>query len=159
MKTVNSNSILGVMRLFNNERYYKNAIKVFWILRDVAYTNVEQKNDGGYGPDFNHSEYWIAELTNEIIGRCLINGYSYIACCGEPYWYVSKPRKDGHFLTYKEAEIIADMVNDKNLMDELYNLRDSVGDYANDINNPLYNIYKVTNDLIEALNGHKLLCA
>ena len=31
--------------------------------------------------------------------------------------------------------------------------------YANDVTNPSYNIYKVSNDLIEALTGHNLLCA
>lgn len=33
MKTVNANSIHGVMNLFNNEEYYKYAIEVLWVLR------------------------------------------------------------------------------------------------------------------------------
>lgn len=160
MKTVNSNSILGVMRLFNNEEYYKYAFEVLWILRSTAMKVVERNSERGVSWDTKHPNFWIANITNELIGRVLISDCSYVTCRGIPYWYGQNPRtgKDG-FLTYDEASRIARIIDNEKLMTELYRLRDSVKEYANDTTNPSYNIYKVTNDLIEALTGQRLLCA
>lgn len=160
MKTVNNNSVFGVMRLFNNEEYYKYAIEVLWILRSTAMKSIERNEKGGIYWDTKHPNFWIAEITNEIIGRALIRDCTYVTVRDIPYWYGERPRagKDG-FLTYDEAGRIARIVNNEKLMGELYRLRDSVSRYVNDTSNPSHSIYKVTNDLIEALNGRKLLCA
>lgn len=160
MRTVNSNGALGVMNLFNNEAYYKYAFEVLWILRSTALKSVERNSERGISWDANHPNFWIVDVTNELIGYVMIYDYSYVTCRGIPYWYDKRPRtgKVG-FLTYDEASRIARIVNDEKLMSELYRLRGTVNQYANDVDNPSYNICKVTNDLIEALNGRKLLSA
>ncbi|CUQ23951.1 hypothetical protein [Bacteroides thetaiotaomicron] len=160
MKTVNANSVLGVMNLFNSEEYYKYAVEVLWTLRAVAMKAVERNSQRGISWNTKHPKFWIADITNELIGRVLIFDYSYITTHGVPYWYGKNPRTNkSSFLTYDEASRIARIVNDEKLISELYRLRDSVSCYANDATNPSYNIYKVTNDIIEALTGQRLLCA
>lgn len=160
MKTVNANSVLGVMNLFNNEEYYKYAIEVLWTLRKVAMKVVERNERRGVSWDTSHPDFWIAEITNAIIGRALVPDYSYVTIHDSSYWCDKNKRNDeSSFLTYDEASRIARIVDNDRLMGELYRLRDSVRCYANEVSNSSYNIYKVTNDLIEALNGHKLLCA
>lgn len=160
MKKVNANSVLGVMNLFNSEEYYKYAVEVLWIFRSVAMKAVECNTIGSIYWDTKHPDFWMAEVTNELIGSILVNDYSYITTHGVPYWYDGNPRSgNSHFLTYDEASRIARIANNDKLMNELYRLRDSATRYANDTNSPSYNIYKVTNDLIDALTGHNLLCA
>lgn len=157
MKTVNNSSILGVMNLFNNEEYYKYAIEVMWTLRSIAMIMIERNDGNGFYWDSKHPDYWMAEITNEFIGRALIDGYNYSTLSGNS-WYISEPRSDkSNFLTYNEAKFIAGIAEDDRLMKELYRLRDSVGSYSGD--GKVSPIYKVANDLIEALNGRKLLCA
>lgn len=158
-KATDINSILGVMNLFNNEEYYKYAIEVLWTLREVALN--EAKID--YGPghcmsyDKKHPNFWIAEVTNGIIGRSLIKGYNYVTI-GVGHWYIGEPRDSNlGFLTYDEASFISGIVNDEKLMGELYRLRALVSCYADDKSHPAYNIYRVSSDLIEALTGHKML--
>ncbi len=162
MKTVNANSVLGVMNLFNNEEYYKYAIEVLWVLRSVVLEDIKIDYGQGKGMSYDtkHPNFWIAEIANEIIGRALINDYTYCTSYSLPFWYGECPRsgKPG-FLTYDEASRIARIVDNDRLMGELYRLRDSVSCYANEVGNSSHNIYKVTNDLIEALNGCKLLYA
>lgn len=162
MKTVNANSVLGVMNLFNNEEYYKYAIDVLWVLRSIVLEEIKIEHGHGKGMSYDtkHPKFWIAEITNEIIGRALIIDYTYCTSQSLPFWYGERPRsgKPG-FLTYDEASRIACIVNDEKLMDELYRLRDSVSSHANDKSKPAYDIYKVANDLIEALTGCKMLCA
>lgn len=162
MKTVNANCVHGVMNLFNNEEYYKYAIEVLWVLRSIVLEEIKIDYGQGKGMryDTNHPKFWIAEITNAIIGRALIRDYTYCTSHSLPFWYGERPRsgKPG-FLTYDEASRIARIVNDEKLMDELYRLRDSVSSHANDKSKPVYDIYKVANDLIEALTGCKMLCA
>lgn len=157
MTTVNINSTGRVMNLFSSESYYKYAIEVLWTLRSIAMKTIERNDGNGFYWDSKHPNFWIANITNEIIGRSLIDGYTYSTILGNS-WYVSKKRNDNSgFLTYEEAEFIARIANDDKLMDELYRLMDSVSRYANDTNNPSYNIYQVTKDLLEALTDRKLL--
>lgn len=149
------------MNLFNNEEYYKHAVEVFWTLRTIVLEEI--KIDYGIGRsmsyDTQHPNYWIAEITNEIIGRTMIDGYTYSTIYSNS-WIVGKPRSsESGFLTYNEAEFIAGIAEDDNLMNELYRLRLSVSQYTEGENTPIYNIYKVVNDLIEALTGRKILCA
>lgn len=159
MKTANNNSVLGVMSLFNNEAYYKYAIEVMWTLRSIGMKIIERHDGGSFYWDSKHPDYWIAEITNEFIGRALIDGYTYSTILGS-IWYVSDPRgSESSFLTYGEAKFIAGIAEDDRLMAKLYRLRDSVSSYSDDESNPAHNIYKVVNDLIEALSGRKLLCA
>lgn len=159
MKTVNNNSVLGIMNLFNNEAYYKYAFEVMWTLRSIGMKIIERNNGGGFYWDSKHPDYWIAEITNEFIGRALIDGYTYSTLMGS-IWYVSEPRGNrSSFLTYDEAKFIAGIAENDKLMKELYRLRDSVNSYSDDESNPARNIYKVVNDLIESLNGRNLLSA
>lgn len=127
MKSVNSNSILGVMRLFSNEEYYKYAFEVLWILRSTAMKSIECNGRGGIYWDTKHPNFWIAEVTNEIIGRALISDCTYVTVRDILYWYGERRRGDKDiFLTYDEARRIACIVNNDKLMGELYRLRDSV---------------------------------
>lgn len=159
VKTVNTNSVLGVMNLFNNEEYYKYAVEVLWKLREIILKEIKIDYGCGRGIryDTKHSNFWIAEITNEIIGRTMINDYVRSSLLGG-IWYVKEPRSNkSNFLTYNEAKFIADIINDENLMSELYRLRNSVSQYADNTDSPTYNIYKVVNDLIMALTGQKML--
>lgn len=157
-KATDINSILGIMRLFNNEEYYKYAFEVFWVLRSTAMKVIEVNSDKGFYWDDKHPDFWVAEITNEFIGRAIIDGCTYTTSHGLPFWYGERRNvgKDS-FLTYDEASFIAGMVNDENSMDELYRLRALVSCYADDKSHPAYNIYRVSSDLIEALTGHKML--
>lgn len=151
------NSVLGIMNLFNEE-YYKYAFEVLWIFRSIAMKVVEVDSDKGFYWDAKHPDFWIAEITNELIGRAIIYDYTYTTSHGIPFWYGERCRSENHsFLTYDEASFIAGIANDEKLMDELYRLRELTSCYASDQSNPAYNIYKVSDDLIKALTGHKML--
>lgn len=159
MKTVNTNSVLGVMNLFNNEGYYKYAVEVMWTLRSMALKIIERKSNNGFYWDTKHPDFWISEITNDFIGRSMIDGYCYTTI-GRPHWYISESREGKPtFLTYDEAEFIAGIASDSKLMNELHRLRDYAISYVNNANNPAYNIYKVTNDLLKALEGRISLSA
>lgn len=158
MKTIDTSSTLGVMLLFNNEQYYKYVVEVLWTLRMIALRKIEHSDCKGLYWDTRHPDFWIAEVTNEIIGRVMIRGYHY-ETNGEPHWCITEPRGGASdFLTYDEANFIAGVVGNETLMDELYRLRESVSFCADDVNNPAFHIYKVTNDLIGALVGNRLSC-
>lgn len=153
-KSVDRDIVLGVMNLFNNEEYYKYAVSVLWTLRTIVLNRTEREGSGGIYWDKNHPDFWIAEITNEIIGRVLINGYNHAFIKGN--WGASDSRSARfESLTYDKAEFIAGIVNREYLMDKLHRLRDHVSCYASDVNNPSYNIYKVANDLLGALTGNK----
>lgn len=158
-KATNINSILGIMELFNNEEYYKYAIEVLWALREVALeeTKIDYGPGRGMSYDKKHPNFWIAEVTNDIIERSLIKGYNYLTT-SVGHWYIGEPRdSNSDFLTYEEASFIADIANDEKLMGELHRLRDMTSCYADDKSNPAYNIYKVADDLIEALDCPRIL--
>lgn len=160
MRTKNYDSILNIMSLFDNEEYYKYAIKVMWILRGIIENKIEREGKEGYYYDSKHPDYWIYAITNEIIGRSLVNGYHFVVAGKVPYWYVSNPRIDaGEFLTYEEAKCIASIANDPDMMLNLLRLRWLARDNANNTGHPAYHIYKVTNDLLRAIDVNKCVCA
>lgn len=156
MKATNYDSILNVMSLFDNEDYYKYAIKVMWVLRGIICNKIECKGREGYYYDHKHPDYWIYAITNEIIGRSYVEGYRFIACGKDPYWDVSNPRIDnGEFLTYEEAKFIAEIGDDPNMILNLLRLKGLTSEYANNTNHPVYHIYKVASDLLGAINQNK----
>ena len=160
MRTKNYDSILNVMSLFDNEEYYKYAIKVMWILRSIIENKIERKGKDDYYYDHKHPDYWIYAITNEIIGRSLVNGYHFVALGKDPYWYVNDPRIDaGEFLTYEEAKCIAGIADDPDMMLNLLRLNGLSAEYAKKTSHPAYHIYKVTNDLLRAINIDKCVYA
>ena len=48
MKTVNANSVLGVMNLFNSEEYYMQTISALWTLRAIISKDIERTDSRGW---------------------------------------------------------------------------------------------------------------
>lgn len=93
MKTVNSNYVLGVMRLFNSEEYYMNATFALWVLRAVAGKSVECIDcKGRLYYDKQNPHYWIWKLTNDLIGRSWVSGYTFLLMGETPNWSISNRR-------------------------------------------------------------------
>ena len=161
MKAVNSNSVLGVMHLFNNEEYYKYVIEVFSILRAlVLKAGIEYIDEKGclcYRRE--HPNFWIAQTANEMISYLFIDCYHYVEI-GTPHWWISKHREDDiDFLNMKEAKRISSILNNEELVTNLYRLK-AISEYSvNNKNTQAYHVYKVTTDLLETLVGHELLIA
>ena len=161
MKTVNANSVLGVMNLFNNEEYYMKAIHALWVLRALVVKDVEYTDTNGcLRYDEKSPKYWLYRLTNELIGRRYVDGYIFLLMQGRPNWNNWNRRTgDNGFLTYNEARTIANIAKKEEMIGALIKLREFTAFAANDKNNPSYVIYDLANGLINAFGANKLLCA
>lgn len=125
MKTVNANSVLGVMNLFNNEEYYMKAIHALWVLRALVVKDVEYTDTNGcLRYDEKSPKYWLYRLTNELIGRSYVDGYIFLLMQGRPNWNNWNRRTgDNGFLTYNEARTIANIAKKEEMIGALIKLR------------------------------------
>ncbi len=155
MKTVNNNYVLGVMRLFNSEEYYMNATFALWVLRAVAGKSVECIDcKGRLYYDKQNPHYWIWKLTNDLIGRSWVSGYTFLLMGGTPNWSISNRRTGSNvFLSYEEARHIAEISNNKEQIQNLFKLRELSAYSLSSTNNPIRVIYELTNGLLEAFGA------
>ena len=124
MKTEFSDSTLGIMRLFNNEEYYKYSVEVFSSLNASALKcgieYIDEKGRLGYRTD--HPYFWIAQTANTMVGYLYIEHYHYVKV-GTPHWWISKHRENGiNFLSMKEVKQISSILNNDELLKNLYKL-------------------------------------
>lgn len=161
VKKINSNSVVGVMNLFNSEEYYMRATHALWLLRALALKNVEYTDENGYLCHNKKSPiYWLYSLTNELIGRSWISGYTFLLMGQTPCWNNWNRRiGSSGFLTYDEAKTIADIANKEEMVKALIKLRELTVHASNDKNNPSYVIYELANGLVNAFGLNRLLCA
>ena len=161
MKTEFSDSTLGIMRLFNNEEYYKYSVEVFSSLNASALKCGIEYNDekGRMGYRTDHPYFWIAQTANTMVGYLYIEHYHYVKV-GTPHWWISKHRENGiNFLSMKEVKQISSILNNDELLKNLYKLMALSEHLVNNKNTQAYHVYKVTSDLLETLVGHELLIA
>lgn len=158
MKRVNTNSVLGVMEMLNTEESYIQFNRTLWILRAIIMNGIEFKHsDGSYNVDNQNDDYWIYELTNNLIAVSWIKGYDFfIEECNVKYCS-NQPRTGNNFLTYEEAQYIVNEVMSGDMLAYLNRLRD-VAAFAKDrTNDKAYYVYALADGLIHAINGEARL--
>lgn len=161
MKTVNANSVLGVMNLFNNEEYYMKTISALWTLRAIISKDIERTDSRGrLYYDKNSPHYQIWKTLNDIIGRSWIIGYSFYFIETTPHWDVYE-RRDGKndFLSHEEAERVSAILSNRETIEGLYSLKALTGFSSNDLNNPVHIIYQLASGLLDIVNNCKSLSA
>ena len=161
MRIANDNCVLGVMRLFNSEEYYMKVTFALWALRAVAGKSAECIDcKGRLYYDKQNPHYWIWKLTNDLIGRSWVSGYTFLLMGGTPNWSISNRRTGGNgFLSYEEAKCIAEISNNKEQIQNLFKLREMSAYSSDNADNPMYVIYELANGLLNAFGCNKLLCA
>lgn len=161
MKTVNANSVLGVMNLFNSEEYYMQTISALWTLRAIISKDIERTDSRGwlyYDKSSPHYQIW--KTLNDIIGRSWVLGYSFYFIETTPHWDVYERRTSKNsFLSHEEAERVSRILGDKETVEGLYSLKKLTGFSANDLNNPVHIIYQFTSGLLNIVNDSKSLSA
>ena len=161
MKTVNANSVLGVMNLFNSEEYYMQTISALWTLRAIISKDIERTDNKGrlyYDKCSPHYQIW--KTLNDIIGRSWVLGYSFYFIETTPHWDVYERRVGEHnFLSHEEADRISAILNDKETIEGLYSLKTLTGFSANELNNPVHIIYEFASGLLNIANNSKTLSA
>lgn len=156
MKAVNTNSVLGVMKMLGTERSYIQFNKTLWILRAITMNGFECKYpDGSYGVDNSNEDYWIYELTNNLIAASWIKGYDFfieeynVKCC------TNQPRTGNTFLTYEEAQYIVNEVMSGDMLAYLSRLRDLASFAKDRTNDKAFYVYALADELIRAITGEE----
>ena len=158
MKTVNTNSVLGVMNMLNTEESYIQFNRTLWVLRAIMMDGLECKYpDGSYGVNGKSEDYWIYELTNNLIGVSWVNGYDFYIREYDVKYCVTNPRTGNSFITYDEAQYIVNELTSDNMLSYLSQLRD-LAKFAKDrFNDKAYYVYALADDLLCAVAGEENL--
>lgn len=156
MKTTNTNSVLGVMNMLNTEESYIQFNRTLWILRAIMMNGLDKAYpDGSFGVNDKSEDYWIYELTNNLIGASWIKGYDFFMKEYEIDCYATQPRKGNSFITYEEAQYIVNEVMSGDMLSYLSKLR-NLAKYAKDrFDDKAYYVYSLADDLLCAVAGEK----
>lgn len=154
MKTVNANSVFGVMGMLSTEKSYIQFNRTLWILRAIMMNALERKYpDGSYGVDDENEDYWIYELTNNLIAASWIKGYDFFMKEYEIECYATQPRKGNSFITYKEAQYIVAELMSGDMLPYLGRLRDLTSFAEDRINDKVFYVYTLADTLLYAITG------
>lgn len=156
METVNTNSVLGVMEMLNTEESYIQFNRTLWILRAIMMKGLERKHsDDSYDVDNQNDDYWIYELTNNLIAVSWIKGYDFFIKEHKIDYCVSQPREGHSFMTYDEAQCIVTELQSGNMLTYLRRLRDLAKFAKERFNDKAYYVYALADDLLCAVIGEK----
>lgn len=154
MKAVNANSVFGVMNMLNTEKSYIQFNRTLWVLRAIMMNALDHKYpDGNYGVNEDNEDFWIYELTNNLIAASWIKGYDFFMKEYEIDCYATKPRKGCSFLTYEEAQYIATEAMSGNMLSYLRKLRNLAKFAKERFNDKAYYVYTLADDLLCAVAG------
>lgn len=154
MNTVNANSVFGVMNMLNTEKSYIQFNRTLWILRAIMMNALEREYpDGSYEVDDESEDYWIYELTNNLIAASWIKGYDFFMKEYEIECYATQPRKGNSFITYKEAQYIVAELMSGDMLSYLGRLRDLTSFAEDRFNDKVFYVYTLADTLLHVITG------